>query len=517
MSGGPGPDRSLAGYRERADRFLAELEEESYRHFAGLKPELELAAIHERYDDLTSLEQARRIGEQVDGAGPMRELWRFACEGYLGAVSRAMDERLATLEAGLEASSDGARIAFRMLGPEIANSGDHERRGRLEQARSDLVERELNPIMLDLRGCLRTAVHELGSESALDLYRRFGFPLDDLAAQAGSFLAETEGLYERALERLLDVRLGLRLDQVARHDTPRLFRAEHWDAAFPAGRMLSALKGTLAGLEIDLRGQRNVEIDVASRPSKTPRAFCAPIEIPGRVVLVISPIGGPDDWLALFHEAGHTEHYAHTSADLPFEYRRRGDDAVTEGWAFLFEGLISSPAWLSRLLGEEEARELVWEGAAQKLYFVRRYCAKLLYELELHAASDLAEMPARYVELQRRATLIEPSAADYLRDLDEGFYCTSYLRAWAFEARVRAHLCTRFGRGWFESSDAGRLLRELWSQGQRLSADELLLELDGSRLDLATLAAELRRTLEPENGERRPKPPPVSRSVQGIR
>jgi hypothetical protein len=304
---------------------------------------------------------------------------------------------------------------------------------------------------------------------------------------------------------------------VARHDTPRLFRAEHWDAAFPAGRMLSALKGTLAGLEIDLRGQRNVEIDVASRPSKTPRAFCAPIEIPGRVVLVISPIGGPDDWRALFHEAGHTEHYAHTSTDLPFEYRRRGDDAVTEGWAFLFEGLISSPAWLSRLLGEEEARELVWEGAAQKLYFVRRYCAKLLYELELHAASDLAEMPARYVELQRRATLIEPSAADYLRDLDEGFYCTSYLRAWTFEARARAHLCTRFGRGWFESSDAGRLLRELWSQGQRLSADELLLELDGSRLDLAALAAELRRTLEPENGERRPKPPPVSRSVQGSR
>jgi hypothetical protein len=486
MSGGPGPDRSLDGYRERAEHFLAELEEEAYRHFAGLKPELELAAIHGRYDDLTSLEQARRIGERVDGAGPMRELWRFACEGYLGAITRADEEHLATLEAGLEANSDGARIAFRMLGPEIANSRDRKRRGRLEQARSSLVERELNPIMLDLRGRLRTAVLELGSESAVDLYRRFGFPLDDLAAQSSSFLAETEGLYERALERLLDLRLGLRLDQVARYDTPRLFRAEHWDAAFPAGRMLAALKATLAGLGIDLRGQQNVEIDV-----------CAPIEIPGRIVLVISPIGGPDDWRALFHEAGHTEHYAHTPADLPFEYRRRGDDAVTEGWAFLFEGLISAPAWLTRLLGEEEARELVWEGAVQKLYFVRRYCAKLQYELELHAATDLTKMPSRYVELQRKATLIEPSAADYLRDLDEGFYCTSYLRAWAFEARVSAHLCKRFGPGWFESPEAGRLLRELWSQGQRLNADELLHELDGSRLDLVTLAAELRETLEP--------------------
>jgi hypothetical protein len=497
MSGGPGQDRLLDGYRERADRFLAELEEEAYLHFAGLKPELELAEIHGRYDDLTSLRQARRIGDLVDGAGPIRELWRFACEGYLGAVTRSEEERLATLEAGLEVSSDGEQIAFRMLGPEIANSSDRERRARLEQARCALVERELNPITLDLRGRLRAAVLELGAESAVDLYRRFGFPLDDLAAESSAFLAETEDVYERALERLLATRLDLRLDQVARYDTPRLFRAKHWDAAFPAERMLSALKKTLAGLDIDLRGQRNVEIDVASRPSKTPRAFCAPIEIPGRVVLVISPIGGPDDWRALFHEAGHTEHYAHTSADLPFEYRRLGDNAVTEGWAFLFEGLISNPAWLTRLLGEDNARELDWEGAVQKLYFVRRYCAKLLYELELYAATDLSEMPARYVELQRKATLIEPSAADYLRDFDEGFYCTSYLRAWAFEARVRAHLCTRFGSRWFESPDAGKLLRELWSQGQRLSADELLHELDGSRVDLLALAAELRETLEP--------------------
>ncbi|MHB8059529.1 MAG: hypothetical protein ACYDHO_01690, partial [Gaiellaceae bacterium] len=205
--------------------------------------------------------------------------------------------------------------------------------------------------------------------------------------------------------------------------------------------------------------------------------------------------GGPDDWRALFHEAGHTEHYAHTSPDLPFEYRRRGDDAVTEGWAFLFEGMISTPAWLTRLLGEEEARELGWEGAVQKLYFVRRYCAKLLYELELHAAADLGEMPARYVELQRQATLIEPCATDYLRDVDEGFYCTSYLRAWAFEAQVRGTLVERFGPEWFKRLEAGELLRELWSQGQRLSADDLLREINGSQLSLSVLADELKEAL----------------------
>ena len=42
-------------------------------------------------------------------------------------------------------------------------------------------------------------------------------------------------------------------------------------------------------------------------------------------MLVIQPIGGADDWRALFHEAGHTEHFANTSRDLAVEEKRLGD------------------------------------------------------------------------------------------------------------------------------------------------------------------------------------------------
>ena len=114
--------------------------------------------------------------------------------------------------------------------------------------------------------------------------------------------------------------------------------------------MLPALEATLTDLGVDLRSQENVHLDLESRPSKTPRAFCAPIEVPGKVMLVIQPIGGKDDWEALFHEAGHTEHYAHTSATLPMEAKRLGDMAVTEGWAMLMQHLVTEPAWLNRRL-----------------------------------------------------------------------------------------------------------------------------------------------------------------------
>src|SRR5437762_6674876 len=117
--------------------------------------------------------------------------------------------------------------------------------------------------------------------------------------------------------------------------------------------MLPALEKTLGDLGVDLSRQANVELDVEQRPTKTPRAFCAPIEVPERVVLVIQPVGGPDDWRALFHEAGHTEHFANTSTDLPIEWRRLGDNAVTEGWASLLEQLVAEPAWTKRRLDYE--------------------------------------------------------------------------------------------------------------------------------------------------------------------
>ena len=48
-------ERELDGYRAGADRFIAELDEEYYLHYAGLKPEFELRPIYERHADLTGL------------------------------------------------------------------------------------------------------------------------------------------------------------------------------------------------------------------------------------------------------------------------------------------------------------------------------------------------------------------------------------------------------------------------------------------------------------------------------
>jgi oligoendopeptidase F len=478
----------LDRFRERADRFIAELDEEFYLHYAGHKEKLELTPIYERYSELTQLDQALALGRTANGDRHVSELWRFAVEGYLGELTREPAEKVAELEASLEAEVDGETIPFRMLRPAMANEPDRGKREQLDKVRVALTEEHLNPLHAEGVHIVRDGVEKLEAPNYADLYRRFGFRLDELADQCRALLDSTEKLFEQAADKLFRARVGVGLDEARRWDVIRTFRAPEWDPQFPAEKMLPALEATLTDMGVDLRSQQNVELDVEQRPKKSPRAFCAPIEIPGRVVLVIQPMGGADDWRALFHEAGHTEHYANTSANLLMEDKRLGDVAVTEGWAMLMQHLTDDPAWLTKRLDFPRPDEFEREGVTQLLYMVRRYSAKLLYELEFHQAEDPTQLSNRYVEILGDALKIEPAAADYLADIDSSFYVTGYLRSWAFEAQFRTHLRERFGNDWFTKREAGSLVRELWETGMSMTADEMLHEVTGQELQMDAVA-----------------------------
>ena len=488
-------NRELDRYRADADRFISELDEEYYLHYAGLKPDFNLRSIYERHADLTNLEAVTRVGETVRDRENL-ELFRFGCESYLGELTREHSEKIAQLEATLQTAHDGGTVGYRMLPPTIANTADRADRRKLEHARNALTEEHLNPLYLDASQVTHQAVPRLGAPTYFELYRdRFGIDLEGLAAQCRSFLDSTEQLYEESMDRALREHVGVALNEAERHDVRRFFRGSSWDKAFPANRMVPALRGTLADLGIDLDAQANVHLDVEERPTKSPRAFCAPIEIPDKVMLVIQPQGGPDDWYALFHEAGHTEHFAFTSPDLKMEEKRLGDNAVTEGWAMLFDHLIDDRAWLTRMLDFPRPEQFSAEGAVHLLFYVRRYSAKLLYEIEFHATADPASMRSRYVELLGDALKVEPSDTDYLADIDPGYYVTSYLRAWAFAAQMTTFLRQEFGTDWFRRREAGALLRELWALGQKPTADELLRDVTGAPIELEAVAEEVRAAL----------------------
>ena len=453
---------------------MAAISREYYLHFSGQKDDYEIEAIYERHASLFS----RAAVEDLRGAGS-RELLEFAVQGLMGQETKAEEAEVARREASLEICVDDEVIALRQSRVVQANETDPERRAAIERARLDVEARELTPLQVAVHERSVAIARELGWPSMLAMCEELsGIDLAALELQTEDFLRRTEALYEPLVEPQLQHHIGIGFDRLRRSDLSAFFRAPELDTAFPAGRLVESLRTTLAGIGIDLDSQANVVVDTEARETKTPRAFCAPVQVPDEVYLVIAPIGGMDDYEALLHEAGHTEHFAHVDPGLPFERRQLGDNSFTEAFAFLFQYLLEDRAWLHDVLGTDNAEPIAAHGDAATLIHLRRYAAKLAYERRLHAAdARLDDMPEEYSRRLSAALHVDWPRESWISDVDPFFYSARYLRAWAVERSVRGHLRERFGERWFAEPEAGELLREIWRKGQRAAAEELLEEL----------------------------------------
>jgi hypothetical protein len=489
----------LQAYAAEAEAFVGAMDREYYLHFAGHKAELEIEPIYERHERLFARAAIDELREGLAAATPgddqrrARYLLELAVGGFMGEATKAEESALAEREAALEIEVGGRREPYRQAAIWQANEADADLRARIERARLEVLDAELNPLHVEVTKRSHALARELGWASYRALCEELkAVDLAALERQTRAFSEATADTYPRTLDPQLRAQAGVGFDELRRSDLPYFFRARGFDPIFPEERLMEAFERTLGGLGIDLHGQDNVRLDTEQRPQKSPRAFCSPVRVPQEIYLVIPRTGGRDDFGALFHEGGHTEHYANVDPSLPFEFRHLGDNSVTEGFAFLFEHLLEDASWLRTVMGAAEAGAYLEFSRASKLVFLRRYAAKLRYELDLHGGERaLGEMPSLYSGLLGEAVGVEWPAATYLADVDPGYYVANYLRAWAFETHLRAVLRERFGEEWFTRSEAGDLLRSFWREGQRLSADELLAEVTGEQLDFGVMLGEV--------------------------
>ena len=154
---------------------------------------------------------------------------------------------------------------------------------------------------------------------------------------------------------------------------------------------------------------------------------------------------------------GHAQHFANTNTDH-FEFAQLGDNTVTEAYAFLFEELMDDPAWVGERTAfpPKELESYLRFRRFSRIYFARRYAAKILYERELHAG--VPNPKQRYRTILSRAygfPLDDNDAARYLSDVDDYYYAADYLRAWFLKAQLLETLRARFGARWFACPAAG--------------------------------------------------------------
>lgn len=491
----------LARLRKDVEPFQSELMEEFYRNYAGLKDEMATVEIYDRFAHLFSgeavsvVKEAMETADQQEDTRWMRYLRAFSTMGHLDSAVKRFTDSANTFEAQSVVELDGERIPYRGIPVRLSNEPDASRRKRLFEAK--LVETEkLNAILAERMGTVHDLSIVLGFKGYKDLCSILkGVNYRALEEQMEELLRRTEGLYVDAMGYLLEERAGIPLGEAWSYDIPFAFRGEDFDPHFQKDKLVEAFHTTLRGMGIKPSSYENIKMDMEERPKKTPRPFCAPVKVPDDVRLVIMATGGWKDYGAFFHEGGHAFHFGSTKRTLPAEYRYLGDNSVTEAFAFLFNRLLNNKLWLEKVLGMEQPQSFVGFTLTNELMFLRRYAAKLVYEIKLHNAKISSEFQEVYRSCLQKSLKFRHTEKHFLEDVDDGLYCADYLRAWILEAQIRAALVDEFGEEWFLTEKAGDLLKQLWSYGQKYTADEMVKTLGYVDLDMDPLVAEIERGL----------------------
>lgn len=487
---------------------MQDISREYYLAHSGHKSNAELQPIYARYAAIlgpealeVTLDEFRNAKAGTEEQRAARLLLDWQAESQSARQLAELDERQIAWEASAVVTVEGGRqIQFEAIPIEAANTTDIKDRHAIEKARAALVERELAPIRRERFQRERGITEQLGLATGYNATFELlsGISLEGLKAECEQFLRDTQSLWDDTLPAFSKRVLGMDADSLTRVDASALFRAREFDGYFPPARMEESIRRQVRDMGVDPLASGRITLDTGEREGKRSRAFCSPVRVPDEVYLVLRPHGGQTDWNTFLHELGHALHFAYMRPDLAFEYRWLGDNSITEGYAMLFDHLMEDEGWLKRYteLGTHVERFLRSTGF-EELHFLRRYCAKLIYEVELYGGQMRWEsLPDLYVERLTAATTFRYNRADAFVDVDPRFYAARYLRAWQLQALIAETLVERYNEDWWRNPRAGPwICSALFGEGQRELAHEQAERVSGKTLSFAPLVRAVERML----------------------
>lgn len=492
---------ALDALRSRGEAFLQDVSREYYSSHAGLKPAAELQPIYERHREAfgdESLDLALGLLKDSEPASEGhrsgRMLVEWLLESRVGRALAPLEEREIAWEGeAVVLLAGGGAEPYRRTSITIANMRDAKERRTLDQARASLVEAELSPMRQERLAREKELVETIAI--APDYIATFdtlaGISVRALRDECAAFLRDTQSMWDDVLPEFLKRGLGITRAEATRADALALMRVPEFDDGFPAEAMEREVRRQVTEMGASPDAGGRVRYDTGEREGKRARAFCAPVNIPDEVYLVLRPHGGQNDWQTLLHELGHALHFANMDTALPFEYRWLGDNSITESYAMLFDHRMKDRGWLGRYtrLGKSELPRYLRAAGFEELQFLRRYCAKLIYEVELYGGGvSWSALPDLYVATLTGATGFQYQRADAFVDVDPHFYSARYLRAWQLQSLLAETLVERFNADWWRNPGAGPwIVQELFARGQRELAEEQAQRVAGKSLSFAPL------------------------------
>ena len=484
--------------RTSLELFTKELTKEYYLFTSGLKSNLNLNKIYSDYSFLFSSKtletiQSNLISKKTDGEDK-RKL-KYLLEGLYAEVFadrvKCMREKLSVLESsGTIELAGGEKIKYINSLNHLYNNDSRNKREIIRSARCSFIEENINPILIEEFETEQAFIKSLGYSNKIQMFHEFtDIDLYKLNEQMKELLDKTEAVYKELMKEIVTKKIGVKMNELHRHDVYSMMRGQKFDDMFPADKMIKTASALCSGMGIDIYAMGRIIFDTQPRDTKSPRAFCATVSVPDEIYLVMNPQGGVNDYSAFLHEMGHALHFAHVPNELDFEYKNFGDYSVSEGFAMLFDHLLSDKEWLISFnaIDGKKIPEYIEFSVFKELFMLRRYAAKLEYEIMLNESNEIAGNREIYTDIFKRITYINYDKEEFLTDVDPYFYCARYLRAWMLQVVLKNYLCENFGNEWFKNEISGKFLKEIWAYGQKYSADELLRNKNCGTLSVSSL------------------------------
>ena len=418
------------------DHLALALEEERYRHVAGIEPAPGLARLFVTHDEATHPETIARLREAGEA-------------GLLAAVGGLRAERLAAwLEEGWRAAESGAPV----LGPDgllplaqaeagLAGEPDPVRRRALAAA----VVAALEPAA-DLR--------EQASELRVKVRAEHGLTPDwPGVVGCDGLLEATEDAWTELLAHASMRDLGLAPQprgDLTRADLLRLLAFPAFDGHCRKSGLAELLRAACGAVGLEAAALR---IGETTRVAAWPGAHAIGQRIAFR------PRGGLPDWLDLLDAAGRAAIAARTGPV-------RRDPVFTAAWGWLLQSLLLEPGFLSaRLeLSKRERAELLRALALRALFRLRASAAAARVATEVARGMS----GARWREAHRDALTAACHAAwDGVRAARDAEAGPLLARVAGFAAgeRLRLQLRDQFDEDWWRNPRAPQHLAGLLAAG----------------------------------------------------
>src|SRR3989344_4618640 len=369
-------------------KFIYELETEDRLVRVGLKEKAETAKIYKKYQNLFRREVLTDLKKQIAKTGNAKthevlERIYFTITGsFIGLKTAVLDDGIKTYFSKAKVRVKNEELAYFQISPKIAKEPISEKREEYEDAASNVIT-NINSKQLGLLREEIKLIQSLGFTTYFAYYsaaKKIDYA--NFYKIVVKIKKETDALWEKVIEKVSMEVLNRPFKNIRSCHLSYLRSLSSFDNFYPKEKVISTFSQFTKDLGLSNLLSR-VEIDDKDRPKKNPRAVCYWPKPPEEVHLIIKPIGGEQDFEAMFHEGGHALHGAAVDKKLPYALKTLSrSGALTETFAFIFEDLVFDLLWLSTYLN---VSVYTGERIKRQAYFVnlmmlRRYLGKFSYE-----------------------------------------------------------------------------------------------------------------------------------------